>query len=121
MAHPSLPDPIRWPRSGLGTWIFAVLEQFNGRNSRCDFHESALGRQHSVIDDRLREAKLQRRLYGDELGEGNFASRPSVASRAVRGSTAGIRAERSQEVGADGPLFGRSCGRQALHIETALG
>jgi hypothetical protein len=36
----------------------------------------SLGRLHSVKKGCFREAKLQRRLYGDELGEGKFASRP---------------------------------------------
>lgn len=81
-------------------------------NSRCEGdvglkdRPSLQGRQRSVTNGCFQEAKLQRRLYGDELGEGKFASRPVVAGRAVRGSTAGIRAERSLEVGADGPLLG---------------
>jgi hypothetical protein len=37
---------------------------------------TAEGRLHSVTKGCFREAKLQRRLYGDELGEGKFASRP---------------------------------------------
>ena len=45
---------------------------------------SALGRQHSVMNGRFREAKLQRRLYGDELGEGKFASRPIAGIRERR-------------------------------------
>ena len=37
------------------------------------------GRQYSVTNGWFREAKLQWRLYGDELGEGKFASRPVAA------------------------------------------
>ena len=39
---------------------------------------SLLYRQRSVTNGCFQEAKLQRRLYGDELGEGKFASRPKA-------------------------------------------
>lgn len=47
------------------------------RQRACKHHQAAEGRQHSVINGRLREAKLHWPLSGDELDERTVVSRPN--------------------------------------------